>query len=132
MNRPDGYPGLVRAYGLTFAQAPREMDRNLLYQALAQGSLDLAAGDSTDGRLEAFDLVQLEDDRRYFPPYHAVPLVRGEVLERHPQLREVLSLLVGKIDAASMRQLNREVDERKRQPEEVAREFLFRQGLLGR
>ena len=99
MNRPDGYPGLIRAYGLEFAQPPREMDRNLLYQALAQDSLDLAAGDSTDGRIAAFDLVQLDDDRRYFPPYQAVPLVRAETLDRFPQLRDVLNRLAGKIDA---------------------------------
>ncbi len=86
MNRPDGYPGLVRAYGLKFDQEPREMDRNLLYQALAQGSIDVAAGDSTDGRIAALDLVVLKDDRRFFPPYEAVPLVRNATLERHPQL----------------------------------------------
>ena len=78
MNRQDGYPGLVKAYGIDFAITPREMDRNLLYQAVAQGSIDVAAGDSTDGRISDLDLVQLEDDRRYFPPYEAVPLVRSE------------------------------------------------------
>ena len=81
----------------------------------AQGSLDLAAGDSTDGRIAAFDLVQLEDDRRYFPPYEAVPLVRAETLERFPQLREVLNRLAGKIDAATMRQMNREVDQERKE-----------------
>jgi osmoprotectant transport system permease protein len=130
MNRPDGYPGLIRAYGLEFAHAPREMDRNLLYQALANNSLDLAAGDSTDGRIAAFNLVQLDDDRRYFPPYEAVPLVREETLERFPQLRDVLNLLGGKIDAVAMRQLNREVDEQKKDPEEVARSFLRRVAML--
>ena len=130
MNRPDGYRGLVRAYGLEFDQAPREMDRNLLYQALAQGSLDLAAGDSTDGRIAALDLVQLDDDRRYFPPYQAVPLVRAKTLERFPRLVEFMNRLAGKIDAAAMRQMNREVDERKQKPEEVARSFLRSKGLL--
>jgi osmoprotectant transport system permease protein len=130
MNRPDGYRGLMRAYGLEFSEAPREMDRNLLYQALAQGSLDLAAGDSTDGRIAALDLVQLDDDRRYFPPYQAVPLVRVVTLERLPQLDEVLNRLQGKIDASAMRGMNREVDERKHKPEEVARSFLRANGLL--
>ncbi len=87
MNRPDGYPGLVKAYGLDFAITPREMDRNLLYQAVAQGTLDVAAGDSTDGRVASLDLVQLEDDRRYFPPYEAVALVRPKALDEHPKLR---------------------------------------------
>lgn len=130
MNRPDGYPGLVRAYGLAFANAPREMDRNLLYQALRGDSLDLAAGDSTDGRIAAFDLVQLEDDRRYFPPYEAVPLVREEVLASMPELRDALNRLAGKIDAATMRDLNRQVDEYKKRPEEVAHDFLHRLSLL--
>jgi osmoprotectant transport system permease protein len=130
MNRPDGYPGLVRAYGLQFNQAPRELDRNLLYRALAQGSLDLAAGDSTDGRIAAFDLVQLVDDRRYFPPYQAVPLVSARTLQRFPQLAEVLDLLAGKIDAEAMRAMNRDVDERKQKPEEVARRFLLEKGLV--
>lgn len=130
MNRPDGYPGLAEAYGLNFAIPPREMDRNLLYQALGYGSLDLAAGDSTDGRIAAFDLVQLEDDRRYFPPYQAVPLIREETLRRHPELRPILAQLAGKIDAATMQKLNREVDEFKRRPKEVARDFLGRLGLV--
>jgi glycine betaine/choline ABC-type transport system substrate-binding protein len=132
MNRPDGYPGLIKAYGLNFAHAPREMDRNLLYQAVARGSLDLAAGDSTDGRIVTLDLVVLEDDRRFFPPYQAVPLVRGESLERHPDLARVLDRLAGKIDAATMRRLNHEVDGKHRDPAEVAREFLETAGLLGR
>jgi osmoprotectant transport system permease protein len=124
MNRPDGYPGLVRAYGLSFAHAPREMDRNLLYQAVAQGSIDLAAGDSTDGRILALDLVVLEDDRHFFPPYQAVPLVGDEALRRHPELARVLDRLAGKIEAATMRRLNYEVDARHREPAAVAREFL--------
>jgi glycine betaine/choline ABC-type transport system substrate-binding protein len=132
MNRPDGYPGLVRAYGLQFAHAPREMDRNLLYQALLNDSLDLAAGDSTDGRIAAFGLVQLDDDRRYFPPYEAVPLVREETLDALPLLRDTLSRLAGKIDATTIRELNRQVDEEKKRPEEVARGFLLRLGLIER
>lgn len=130
MNRPDGYPGMAEAYDLNFTIPPREMDRNLLYQALGYGSLDLAAGDSTDGRIPAFDLVQLEDDRRYFPPYHAVPLIREETLRKHPELRPILAQLAGKIDAATMQMLNREVDEFKRRPEDVARDFLGRLGLI--
>ena len=130
MNRPDGYPGLVEAYGLDFARAPREMDRNLLYQAVAQGSIDLAAGDSTDGRIVALDLVELEDDRRYFPPYEAVPLVRQETLRRHPALSRALNRLAGKIDARTMRRLNHEVDGFRRDPATVAREFLRSLGLL--
>ena len=131
MNRADGYPGLVKAYGLDFAIRPREMDRNLLYQAVEKKSLDVAAGDSTDGRVASLDLVVLEDDRRYFPPYEAVPLVRAGAIEAHPRLREALERLAGKIDAPTMRKLNHEVDGLKRAPAEVAREFLQSAGLLG-
>jgi osmoprotectant transport system permease protein len=130
INRPDGYPGLVKAYGIDFAISPREMDRNLLYQAVSQESLDVAAGDSTDGRVASLDLVQLEDDRRYFPPYEAVALVNSVALDEHPKLRKVLSKLSGKIDASTMRRLNHEVDGKKRDPAEVAREFLTSAGLL--
>jgi osmoprotectant transport system permease protein len=130
MNRPDGYPGLVKAYGLDFAISPREMDRNLLYQAIASKTLDVAAGDSTDGRVATNDLVQLEDDRRYFPPYEAVGLVRSEALEQHPKLRAALDRLSGKLDAATMRRLNHEIDGMKRDPAEVAYEFLRSHDLL--
>jgi osmoprotectant transport system permease protein len=130
MNRPDGYPGLVAAYGLTFAEAPRELDRNLLYGAVARGTLDVAAGDSTDGRVASLDLVVLEDDRRYFPPYQAVPLARAGALGRHPRLREALDALAGRIDAATMTALNHRVDGLKEDPAAVARAFLVGRGLL--
>ena len=130
MNRPDGYPGLIRAYGFSFRTSPREMDRNLLYQALAHGSIDIAAGDSTDGRIEALGLVVLQDDRRYFPPYEAVPLVRSSSLDGDPRLRPALSRLAGRIDAATMRGLNHAIDAERRDPAEVAREFLLRSGLI--
>jgi len=130
MSRPDGFPGLVKTYGLQLSEA-REMDRNLLYQALSRGSLDLAACDSTDGRIAAFDLVALADDRRYFPPYEALPLANAASLARHPKLRAALDRLSGQITAETMRALNYEVDGKRRDPAEVAREFLRKRGLLG-
>ena len=132
MNRPDGFPGLIKAYDLSFTNAPREMDRNLLYQAVSAGTLDLAAGDSTDGRIAALGLAVLEDDRRYFPPYEAVPLARSETLQRDPRLRAALNALAGTLDAPTMRRLNREVDERRRDPAEVAREYLKSVGMIGK
>ncbi len=132
MNRPDGYPGLVVAYGLKFAHAPREMDRNLLYQAVAAGTLDVAAGDSTDGRIEALGLTVLKDDRRYFPPYEAVPLANAASLGRHPELRDALDALAGMLDAPTMRRLNREVEAGRKDPAVVAREYLRGAGLLKR
>lgn len=130
MNRQDGYPGLVSAYGLNFAIPPREMDRNLLYEAVARETLDVAAGDSTDGRVAALDLVQLADDRHYFPPYEAVPLVRTETLERHPELRGVINKLAGVIDAPTMQKLNAQVDGEKKDPASVARAFLIEKQLI--
>jgi glycine betaine/choline ABC-type transport system substrate-binding protein len=130
MNRADGFPGLVRAYGIQFAISPREMDRNLLYEALSRGSIDLAAGDSTDGRIALFDLVVLDDDRHYFPPYQAVPLASMKALKRFPTLEPALNALAGQIDAATMRRLNGEVDLKKRDPKVVATEFLRSRKLI--
>ncbi len=128
MSRADGYPGFAKAYGLKFAEQPREMDLSLTYIALASGQVDLIAGNSTEGRIAALDLVQLEDDRHYFPPYEAVYLVRRDSLERVPTLGEVLSKLADAISTAEMRQLNYEVDANKRGQAEVVREWLKRKG----
>jgi len=130
MNRPDGWTGLVTAYGLRFDAEPREMDRNLLYEALNQGTIDLAAGDSTDGRIAALGLVALEDDRRYFPPYEAVAMANAASLRAHPGLEAALSRLSGRINAETMRRLNFEIDGEKRDPAEVARQFLKAEGLV--
>jgi len=97
MSRADGYPGFVKAYGLTFADQPREMDLSLTYIALSTGQVDLIAGNSTEGRIAAMDLVQLEDDRHYFPPYEAVYLVRSDSLARVEALRDVLGKLAGAV-----------------------------------
>lgn len=126
MSRADGYPGFVKAYGLKFAESPREMDLSLTYIALASGKVDLIAGNSTEGRIAALDLFQLEDDRHYFPPYEAVYLVRADSLVRVPALNEVLSKLAHAISTEEMRQLNYEVDANKRGQAEVVREWLKR------
>jgi len=129
--RPDGYPGLRRAYGLQFGEV-RDLDPALMYQAIANGEVDVISAFATDGRIAAFELQPLRDDRRFFPPYHAAPVVRTEVLEAHPELRGVLELLAGRLDDATMQRLNFEVDEQKRSPAEVAREFLDSRGLTER
>ena len=131
VTRRDGYPGLVAAYDLHFSLPVREMDRGLLYDALARDLVDVAAGDSTDGRIAALNLVQLVDDRRYFPPYEAVPLARAETLKRLPQLEPAFNALAGKIDAETMRRLNYQVDKERRDPATVAREFLRTRKLIG-
>jgi glycine betaine/choline ABC-type transport system substrate-binding protein len=124
LERADGYPGLAAAYGLRFRDPPRVMDLTLIYRALAQGEVDVIAGDATAGLIDALDLVALEDDRRYFPPYDAVPLVHRATLLRYPQLRVALGRLAGRIDAAAMRRMNNAVDGHRRDPAAVAREFL--------
>lgn len=129
MSRADGYPGFAKAYGLKFVEQPREMDLSLTYIALSSGQVDLIAGNSTEGRIAALDLFQLEDDRHYFPPYEAIYLVRQDSLARLPVLAEVLSKLAGAITTEEMRQLNYEVDANKRGQAEVVREWIRKKGF---
>jgi osmoprotectant transport system substrate-binding protein len=127
--RPDGLPGLSKAYGLKFAEAPRTMDLGLLYRALGARQVDMIAANSTDGPIEALGLTVLEDDKQYFPPYQAVPLVRADALRRWPQIGTALEALAGKITADDMRAMNEAVDGAHRDPAEVVREFRVRRGL---
>ncbi|HEV2764360.1 MAG TPA: glycine betaine ABC transporter substrate-binding protein [Pyrinomonadaceae bacterium] len=129
MSRPDGYEGFARAYGLNFSARPREMDLSLTYRALASGEVDIIAGNSTDGLISVHGLTQLEDDRRYFPPYEAVYLFRRDALARSEAAREVLARLGGALSTDEMRRLNREADERKRPVPEVVREWRQGRGL---
>ena len=124
MSRPDGYPGFARTYGLRFAEPPREMELALTYRALAVGQVDLIAGNSTDGLIDKLDLTQLEDDRRYFPPYEAVPLVRKQTLDRYPQVGDAIKRLAGRLTDAEMRRLNYAVDGEHRDVKAVVRDFL--------
>ena len=129
MERPDGYAGLARIYGLEFDSPPRILDLGLLYRALLEKQVDIVAGNSTDGLLAARDLVILEDDKHYFPPYEAVPIVRREKFERFPGLRGAIAELAGKISDAEMEKMNYAVDGEHRDIAEVAREFLRAKGL---
>jgi len=123
MERPDGYPGLVKAYGLSFGSQPRIMDLGLLYRALQEKQVDVVAGNSTDGLIAALGLVVLEDDRHYFPPYQAVCVTRGVALEQHAGLREVLDALGGKISEDDMRRMNYALDGEHRDVTSVVRDF---------
>jgi len=129
MERPDGFPGLSRVYGLHFAQPPRILDLGLLYRALLDHQVDLVAGNSTDGILSARDLVILQDDKHYFPPYDAVPIVRDQTLEAHPEVRAAIAALAGKISDSEMQKMNYAVDGEHRDAADVAREFLHSKGL---
>ncbi len=127
--RPDGLPGLQQAYGLKFAGSPRTMDLGLLYRVLNGHQVDIIAGNSTDGPIKAFHLKVLEDDKHYFPPYQAVPLVREEALKRWPQMRVALEGLAGKVTAEQMQTMNDAVDGEHRDPADVVREFRKAHGL---
>ena len=129
MERPDGFRGLVQTYQLRFAETPRIMDLGLIYRALKEKQVDIVAGNSTDGVIAALDLVVLEDDRHYFPPYEAVPVVRRQSLERHPEMRDALHALAGQISEDEMRRLNYAVDGQRKDVPQVVREFLRGRGL---
>jgi osmoprotectant transport system permease protein len=129
MSRADGYRGFAKAYGFHFAEI-REMDLSLTYRALAEKQVDLIAGNSTDGLIARYGLAQLEDDRNFFPPYDAVPVVRRATLEKYPELRAILKQLGGILTVDEMRKLNYAVDGEKRQPKEVARSFLLEKKIL--
>jgi osmoprotectant transport system permease protein len=126
LERPDGYPGLAKAYGLTFRSPPQVMDLTLSYRALASGQVDLIAGDATAGLINSLGLVQLEDNRHYFPPYDAVPVARAATLLRYPQVRQALDGLEGRISAAEMREMNHAADAQRENPADIARRFLDR------
>ena len=129
MERPDGYKGFAATYGLHFVRPPRIMDLGLLTRALTNHQVDLIAGNMTDGLIPALDLYVLEDDRNYFPPYEAVPIIRRETLTLHPEVGRALDALAGKISDEEMRQLNYAVDGQHRDVKEVVREFLRKKGL---
>ena len=129
MSRTDGYPGFARTYGFHFEEI-REMDLSLTYRALAEKQVDLIAGNSTDGLISRYGLVQLEDDLHYFPPYDAVPVIRQATLEQHPGLREALGQLGGILNVEEMRRLNYAVDGEHRQAKDVVRDFLRQKKIL--
>jgi osmoprotectant transport system substrate-binding protein len=127
--RPDGLRGLEATYGLRFAEVPRTMDLGLLYRALANGQVDMVAGNSTDGPIRALGFVMLEDDRHYFPPYDAVPLVREDSVRLHPGIQVAVDRLAGKVSADEMRGMNYAVDGQHRAVGDVVREFRREKGL---
>ena len=129
MERADGYKGLAATYGLHFKEAPRIMDLGLLARALTAKQVDLAVGNATDGLIPALDLFVLADDKHYFPPYEAVPVIREETLRVHPEVGTALAELAGKISDQEMQQLNYAVDGQHRDLKSVVQEFLQKKGL---
>jgi len=129
IEREDGFLGLAKTYGLRFAQSPRIMDLGLIYRALLQKQVDMINGNSTDGQIARLGLVVLKDDKHYFPPYEAAPIVRQETLKKYPELKQAIAQLVGKISADDMRQLNYLVEGELRDVKDVVREFRLAKGL---
>ena len=127
--RPDGYPGLRKAYNLSFGQV-FDLDAALMYRAVAKGEVDVVSAYATDGRIDAYNLLLLKDDRHAFPPYFAAPVVRDAVLKEHPNLPAVLAPLTDLLDDKTMRALNWQVDGEKKSPRAVAHAFLQSNNLL--
>jgi osmoprotectant transport system substrate-binding protein len=127
--RPDGLGGLEATYGLRFREAPRVMDLGLLYRALGAGQVDMVAGNSTDGPIQALGLTVLQDDKHYFPPYEAVPLIREDSLRRHPGIQVAMDRLAGKVSAEEIREMNYEVDSQHKDVGEVVKAFRTEKGL---
>lgn len=129
-DRQDGFDGLVAHYGLAFKGEPMKLNTSLKYQAIGRGEMDITDAFSTDGPIKQYDLRILEDDKHFFPPYHAAPIIRGDVLEKHPEVGEALSLLAGMIDDETMGELNYLVDVKGEAAEVVAANFLSSLGLV--
>jgi len=129
IERSDGYPGLKKKYDLSF-QSVKDMDPGLMYRAIAEKEVDVISAFVTDGRIRAYDLFPLEDDSLFFPPYYAAPVVRLDIVKKYPDVEKVLLQIAGIIDNSTMQQLNYEVDEKKQSPEEVARKYLQKTGLI--
>lgn len=129
MERPDGYAGLRKLYELSFGNV-RDLDPALMYRAIEASEVDVICAFATDGRIAAYDLAPLLDDRHYFPPYEAAPVVRAPFLSEHPELGEALAPLAGALSDTTMQRLNFEVDGEGRSPAEVAQEFLAARGFL--
>ena len=130
MERPDGYSGMAAAYGLHFAEQPRIMDLGLLARALQSHQIDFAGGNATDGLIPALDLFALEDDRHYFPPYEAAPVIRQQTLRQHPEIAPALAALANTISDSEMQQMNYVVDGLHRDTQEVVRDFLKAKKLV--
>jgi osmoprotectant transport system substrate-binding protein len=129
LERPDGFRGWSARYNLHFAESPKVMDLGLIYRALVDHQVDIVAGNSTDGLIDSLGLVALEDDRHYFPPYDAVPIVRQSTLAQFPQLRAALADLNGKLSAADIRRLNYAVDAQHQDAAAVVRTYRQSHGL---
>ncbi len=132
LTRPDGYKGLKKAYDFEFSTSPMHLAPGMMYYAVRTGQVDVICGFLTDGRIEAYDLKVLKDDRNFFPPYDACPLLNGATLKKYPQLRDILGKLAGEISTPTMRELNYRHDrhEGDLKPRKIAYNFLVERNLI--
>ncbi len=130
LTRPDGYPGLKKHYSLRFPVPPMQMNPGLMYRSIADKAVDVVNGFATDGRIPAYNLTPLKDDKNFFPPYDAAPLIRMDTLDRYPELEAVINKLGGRITAKAMRSLNFQVDEKGIKAKRAARGYLEDAGLI--
>jgi osmoprotectant transport system substrate-binding protein len=129
VEREDGFPGLAKTYDLRFAKSPRLMELGLIYRALLQKQVDMINGNSTDGQIARLGLVVLKDDKQYFPPYEAAPIVRQATLKKYPEVKKAIAQLSGRISADEMRQLNYLVEGELQDIKDVVRQFRKSKGL---
>ncbi|WP_169089761.1 glycine betaine ABC transporter substrate-binding protein [Paenibacillus sp. PL91] len=127
--RGDGYKGMAEIYGFEF-KGRKEMDNGIAYQALQDGQIDVLVGYATDGRIPGLNLITLEDDKQYFPPYFPAPILKQDFLAKYPEVGETLNLLADRLDQVTMAGLNAKVDNDKMKPKDVAKQFLESSGLL--
>ncbi len=128
--RDDGYPGLQELYGFEFADVVT-MDLGITYGALRDGDVPVAMGFATDGRIAAYELVNLVDDKQFHPVYNCSPVVREETLEMYPEIADILNPIAAALDADTMSSLNMQVDIEEYLPVEVAEEWLMAEGFIG-
>ena len=124
IERQDGYPGLAKTYGFKLTKPPKQMELGLMYKALSEKKVDLIAANSTDGLIPVLKLVILEDDKKYFPPYEAVPIFNQAILKKYPELQETINRLSGLISDEEMQKMNYQVDNQSRPVEQVVKEFI--------
>lgn len=129
IDRPDGLPGFEKEYDIKFKNV-KGMDHGMMYRAIGSDEVDVINSYTTDGQLQIYDLRVLEDDKSFFPPYHALPLLRKEILEKYPELEEILGKLAGTIDEETIQVMNGKVDNDGMMVETVAEEFLKEEGLI--
>ncbi|MCP3740966.1 glycine betaine ABC transporter substrate-binding protein [Rossellomorea sp. BNER] len=125
----DGYDAMIETYGFKFAEK-ESFDPNIMYEAVKNGDVDIIPAFTTDGRIERYNLISTKDDKGFFPPYDAAPIIRQEVLKAHPKLEKIINRLAGQISVEEMSEMNAKVDMDKEQPKDVAREFLISKGLI--